>query len=185
MQTSLPPIGSRDVVLGDSNAPVSLIEYGDYQCPFCGRFFSQVEPSLRDQYIKTGKVKMVYRNFQFLGAESIAAGAAAECAKDQGKFWAFHDALYAAEIKDGQENNGNLNKDLFVKLADGTGMDVPAFTSCYDSNKYVAQIEKDKDSAGAIGVNATPMTYVNGTLIQGAQPYPAFAAVIEEALKKK
>ncbi len=178
-------IGGRDVVLGDANAPVTLIEYGDYQCPFCGRFFSQVEPQLRDQYIKTGKVKMVYRNFQFLGPESIAAGVAAECAKDQNKFWPFHDALYTAEIKDGHENSDNLTKDLFMKLAGGVGMDVRQFTSCYDSNKYAAQIQKDRDSAGAIGVNSTPTTYINGQMVQGAQPYSAFKAVIDAALEKQ
>lgn len=184
-QASLPPVGGRDVILGNVNAPVTVIEYGDYQCPFCGRFFEQVEPQLRDQYIKTGKVKMVYRNFQFLGQESIAAGAAAECAKDQSKFWPFHDALYAAEIADGHENNGNLTRDLFVKLAGSVGMDVSQFTSCYDSNKYVAQIQKDRDAASAVGVNSTPTTYVNGKMIQGAQPFFAFAVAIDAELNKK
>ena len=184
-QASLPPVGVRDVILGDANAPVTVIEYGDYQCPFCGRFFEQVEPQLRDQYIRTGKAKMVYRNFQFLGQESIAAGAAAECAKDQSKFWPFHDALYTAEIKDGQENSGNLTRDLFVKLAGSVGMDVPQFTSCYDSNKYAAQVQKDKDAATAVGVNSTPTTYIDGKMVQGAQPFTAFATIIEEELKKK
>jgi protein-disulfide isomerase len=184
-QVSLPPVGDRDVILGNANAPVTVIEYGDYQCPFCGRFFSQVEPQLRDQYIKTGKVKMVYRNFQFLGQESIAAGVAAECAKDQSKFWPFHDALYTAEIKDGHENSGNLTRDLFIKLAGGVGIDTQQFTSCYDSNKYVARIEKDRDAATAVGVNSTPTTYVNGKIIQGAQPFTAFAVAIDAELNKK
>ncbi len=178
-------IGNRDVILGDPKAPVALIEYGDYQCPFCGRMFTQVEPQLREEYIKTGKVKMVYRNFQFLGQESTNAGAAAECSKDQGKFWAFHDELYKAEIADGQENNGNLTKSLFVKLAGDAGLDVNAFTSCYDSGKYTAQVEKDRNDAGAIGVNSTPTTYVNGQMVQGAQPYSAFKSVIDIALQKK
>src|SRR5438445_241821 len=90
----LPPVGGRDVVLGDANAPVTFIEYGDYQCPFCGQFFTQVESKLRDSYAKTGRVKMVFRSFQFLGPESTAAAGAAECAKDQSKFWSYHDALY-------------------------------------------------------------------------------------------
>jgi len=178
-------VGNRDVILGDAKAPVTLIEYGDYQCPFCGKMFTQVEPQLREEYIKTGKVKMVYRNFQFLGTESANAGASAECAKDQGKFWAYHDALYTAEIKDGSENNGNLNKTLFVKLAGDAGLDVPAFTSCYDSGKYTAQVEKDRTAAGAIGVNSTPTSYVNGQMVQGAQPYSAFKSVIDIALQKK
>ncbi len=177
--------GGRDVVLGDANAPVTFIEYGDYQCPFCGRFFTQVEPQLRDEYIKTGKVKMVYRNFQFLGTESTNAGAAAECAKDQSKFWVYHDELYRAEVADGQENNGNLNRNLFISLAKNAGFDVNAFTSCYDSNKYVDQVKKDTAAAQAIGVNSTPTNYVNGQTVIGAQPYAAFKAAIDAALATK
>lgn len=178
-------IGSRDVILGDQKAPVTLIEYGDYQCPFCGRMFTQVEPQLREEYIKTGKVKMVYRDFAFLGPESLAAASAAHCAADQSKFWEYHDALYAAEIKDGKENNGNLNKTLFVKLAGNADLNVGAFTTCYDSNKYVAQVEKDKNDAGAIGVDSTPTNYLNGQMVQGAQPYSVFKSVIDLELAKK
>jgi protein-disulfide isomerase len=112
------PVGARDVILGDTKAPVTVIEYGDYQCPFCARFFTDVEPLLREQYIKTGKVRMIFRNYPFLGNESIAAAEAAECAKDQGKFWDFHDALYTAEHQDGRENNGNLTNQAFYQLAD-------------------------------------------------------------------
>lgn len=178
-------IGSHDVILGDSKAPVTFIEYGDYQCPYCGKVFTQVEPQLRQEYITTGKVKMVYRNFQFLGDESTNAGAAAECAKDQNKFWAYHDALYTAEIKDGKENSGNLNRNLFMKLAGDVGLDVPSFTSCYDSNKYVAQIKKEQADADAIGVNSTPTNYINGQVVQGAQPYSVFKTAIEMALTAK
>ncbi len=115
--TDVPPPGSGDVILGDANAPVTIIEYGDYQCPFCGRFFSEVEPLIRSQYIQTGKAKMVFRNYPFLGPESDAAAEAAECAKDQGQYWAYHDALYSAKIQSPTENNGILNKDLFEKIA--------------------------------------------------------------------
>jgi|SRR3989344_403375 len=113
----------RDVILGDPKAPVTLIEYGDYQCPFCSRFFKDTEPLIRKNYIETGKVKMVFRNFQFLGSESVNAAQAAECAKDQGKFWVYHDALYAAELEDGRENNGNLKRELFIDLAKSAGLD--------------------------------------------------------------
>jgi protein-disulfide isomerase len=112
-----PPIDASDVILGDPNAPVTVIEYGDYQCPFCARFYTDIEPLIRDQYIKTGKVKMVFRNYPFLGPESTAAAEAVECAKDQGKYWEFHDALYAAEAIDGREHNNNLNRELFLTIA--------------------------------------------------------------------
>ena len=173
----------RDVILGDPKAPVTLIEFGDYQCPFCGRFFEQVEIPLRENYIKPGKVKMVFRNFQFLGPESIAAAEAAECAKDQKQFWAFHDALYETEIKDGRENNGNLNKDLFLKLADELKLDHSAFASSFDSKKYVGQVEKDTDNAKALGVNSTPTTFVNSQKLVGALPYAQFKAAIDSILK--
>ncbi|MBU6501087.1 MAG: DsbA family protein [Patescibacteria group bacterium] len=180
-------INGSDAVLGDVNAPVTFVEYGDYQCPFCGRFFSQVEPSLRADYIKTGKVKMVYRNFQFLGAESTNAGAAAECAKYQSKFWEYHDALYGAKVKDAAngENDGFFSRNEFLKLAGNVGLDMNAFTSCIDSNKYDDQVKKDTAAAQAIGVNSTPTSYVNGQMVQGAQPYSAFKAAIDAALATK
>ncbi len=87
-------LAPRDVILGDPKAPVTVIEYGDYQCPYCGKFFSEDEIPLRDEYIKTNKVRMIFRNFQFLGPESNAAASAAECAKDQKQFWAYHDSIY-------------------------------------------------------------------------------------------
>jgi protein-disulfide isomerase len=119
------PLGARDVILGDPNAPVTFIEYGDYQCPFCARFFTDVEPLIRDQYVKTGKVKIIFRSYPFLGAESTAAAEAAECAKDQGKFWEYHDALYTAESQDGHENNGSMTRDLFLTLAQNLKLDAP------------------------------------------------------------
>lgn len=176
-------ISSSDAVLGASNAPVTLIEYGDYQCPFCARFFKDTEGKLRDEYIKTGKVKMAFRDFQFLGPESTAAAEAALCAKDQGKFWEFHDAIYNEELKDGKENNGNLSKAFFVKTANGLGLNAGQFSSCVDGNKHADQIEKDRAGANAVGANSTPTIFINGEKIQGALPYEQFKAVIERKLK--
>lgn len=181
---AVPEIGERDVILGDANAPVTVIEYADYQCPFCERFFAQTEPSIKNDYVKSGKVRLVYRNFAFLGPESKDAAAAAECAKDQGKFWLYHDALFTAEGLDAKEHNGNLNKDLFVKLAKNVGMDTNAFTQCYDSKKYVELVDKQTAEATAAGVNSTPTVYVNGTQVVGAQPYATFKAAIDQALAK-
>lgn len=178
-------IGGRDVVLGDPNAPVALIEYGDYQCPFCGKFFSEVDLKLRDEYIKSGTVKMVFRDFAFLGPESDAAAAAAECAKDQKQFWAYHDALYTTEIADGKENSGNLTRDLFMKLASGLKMDTAAFTACLDAGKYTNQVSQDSDAARSLGVNSTPTVFINGQKFTGAQPYADFKAAIDTALKVK
>jgi len=177
-------IGERDAVLGDPGAPVTVIEYGDFQCPFCARFHSQVGERLREEYIAEGKVKMVFRNFQFLGPESTAAAEAAECAKDQGKFWAFHDAIYDEETRDGREHNGNLNRDFFVRTAQALDLNAGDFSSCIDSGKYAAQVAADTEAASAVGVNSTPTTYINGRLVRGAVPYEQFKAVIEEELNK-
>jgi len=174
---------SEDVILGDPKAPVTLIEYGDYQCTYCIRFFETTEPLIRDNYVKSGKVKMVFRGFQFLGPESTLAGQAADCAKEQGSFWAYHDAIYQAEAKDGQENNGNMTKDFFVGLAKNTGLDVGKFTSCYDGGKYADAVNKGTQDAAALGVNSTPTLFVNGQIVKGALPYNQFQPIIESALK--
>lgn len=174
---------SEDVIIGDSKAPVTIIEYGDYQCTYCIKFFETTEPLIRENYIKTGKVKMVFRGFQFLGAESTLAGQAADCAKEQGGFWAYHDAIYQAEAKDGQENNGNMTKDFFVGLAKDAGLDVAKFTSCYDSSKYAEAVTKGTQDAAALGVNSTPTFFVNGQIVNGALPFSQFQPIIESALK--
>ncbi|MDP1718908.1 MAG: thioredoxin domain-containing protein, partial [bacterium] len=115
-------LAEDDVILGDLNAPVTLVVFGDYQCPFCGRFFSDVESKLRDEYIKTGKAKMVFRDFAFLGQESADAAMASQCASEQKKFWEYHDGIYTAEILDGKEYNGNLNDAFFRALASSIGL---------------------------------------------------------------
>lgn len=111
---------SSDVIMGKADAPVTVIEYGDYQCPFCELFYAQVQPTI-EQYAQQGKVKFVFRDFPFLGQESLDAGAAAECAKDSGKFWEYHDALYAAKTEDAQkygggENDGFISRDTLLNL---------------------------------------------------------------------
>ena len=125
---SLMTLGSRDAVLGNQNAPVTIIEYGDYQCPFCTRYFTQIQPLIKTQYIDTGKAKMVFRDFAFLGSESSAASNAAQCAGDQGKLWAYHDALYSAKVGDenknpnGAENDGFFSRAEFLSLANQVGL---------------------------------------------------------------
>jgi protein-disulfide isomerase len=165
-------IGPRDVILGDQNAPVTVVEYGDYQCPFCGIFFTQVEPTLKSQYIDTGKVKFIFRDFAFLGAESVAAGEAAECALDQGAFWAYHDALYAGKVADvakgGSEDDGFFNPTLFNQLANNVGIDTTTFASCVSSNKYAGTITAESTAGQAAGVNSTPTTFVDGKMVTDA-----------------
>lgn len=178
-----PEIGDS-VVLGDKDAPITFVGFGDYQCSFCGWFFTNVEPQLRKEYIETGKVKMVYKHFAFLGPESVAAAEASECAKDYGKFWLYYDALFEAEIADGRVNNGNLNKQLFLSIANRLDIDVKEFEQCVDSRKYKQKIERDLAEGQAFGVQGTPATFVNDVFVSGAQSYTVFKQVIEEQLQK-
>lgn len=172
-----------DVILGNPDAKVTLIEFSDFQCSFCGKFFTEVEPLLRKEYIETGKVRMIYKDFAFLGPESSAAGEAAECAKDQGKYWEYHDALFNKEVADGLENNGNLSSSALKALASDIGLDRGQFDSCVDSRKYKSEVEKDYKDGQAIGVRATPTLFINGQKIEGALPYDIFKEIIEVALK--
>lgn len=171
-----------DVILGDPKAPVTIVEFGDYQCPFCGKFFNENEPLLREEYIKTGEVKMVYRDFAFLGPESQGAALASQCAAEQGKFWAYHDELYKAEIADRKENNGNISAVFLKSLAGKLGLDQAKFDSCLDSQKYKLEVEKDYDDGVAAGVRGTPTTFVNGKLLSGAAQYSTLKKLIDEAL---
>lgn len=173
-----------DIILGDPKALVTVVEFGDYQCPFCGRFFSQTESQIKKDYIQTGKVKMVYRDFAFLGPESETAALAAQCAGEQSKYWAFHDRLFEIEVADGVENNGNLSASLMKSLAKELGLNQSQFNICLDSGKYKAEIEKDYNDGVTAGVAGTPATFVNGKLVEGAQPYSVFKDLIEAVLNK-
>lgn len=185
---AVPPIGARDAVLGNPNAPVTLIEYGDYQCPFCGQFFSQTQPQIVANYVNTGKVKMVFRNFAFLGPESTAAANASECAEDQNKSWTYHDALYAGKVADdakgGSENDGFFSTAKLLKLGQQVGLDMTKFTSCVQNQSDANIVAQDKANTTALGVNSTPTIYINGQQILGAQPYSVFKTAIDATLQK-
>jgi protein-disulfide isomerase len=170
-------ITKDDVILGDPNAPITMIEYSDYQCPFCKRFFDESEVILRKEYIETGKVKMIYRDFPLPGNPyAMPAAEAANCAKDQGKFWAYHDLIF--------KNQNNLATIDYLKLAEELKMNVQEFKNCLDSNKYTQKIQNDYNLGSSIGVNGTPTFFINGKQVVGAQPYSVFKNIIEQELNK-
>ncbi|MDR3582709.1 MAG: thioredoxin domain-containing protein [Candidatus Pacebacteria bacterium] len=170
--TAIFALGSRDAILGNADAPVTVIEYGDYQCPYCAQYFSTIEPIIVKNYVNTGKVKMVFRDFPFLGPESTASAGAAQCAEDQNKLWAYHDALYnaklASDAKGGTENDGSLNRALFMSIATKVGLNTSTFADCIDNNKDAGIVAQEKVDASAGGVNSTPATVVNGVLVVDA-----------------
>jgi protein-disulfide isomerase len=170
-------IKPTDVILGDEKAPVTIIEYSDYQCPFCERFFTETEPLIRKEYIETGKVKMIYRDFPLPSHPyALPAALAANCAKDQGKFWAYHDVIFKK-----QNELGNLD---YIQVAKDLGLNVNEFKSCFDSKKYNSKIQKDYEEGSSIGVNGTPTFFINGRQVVGAQPYESFKTVIDQELNK-
>ncbi|HVM77119.1 MAG TPA: thioredoxin domain-containing protein [Candidatus Paceibacterota bacterium] len=162
-------LGPRDAILGDPNAPITLIEYGDYQCPFCSRYFTTLEPTIQQQYINTGKVKMVFRNFAFLGSESTLSAEAAECAEDQNQLWAYHDALYKAKAADFAKGNGEddgfFTQAFLLQTAQNLHLNVSTFTSCLTAHKNQSLVAQEYQDAAKAGVNSTPSTFINGKMV--------------------
>lgn len=162
-------------VKGDKNAPVTIIEFSDFECPFCGRYFSQTYPSVMENYVDTGKVKYVFKHFPLnFHASAQKASEAAECADDQGKFWEYHDVLFA--------NQQALSISNLKQYASDLDLDTAEFNSCLDSGKHAAKVKQDLADGQAAGVSGTPSFFVNGQKLVGAQPYSAFEQAIEAAL---
>jgi len=182
--------------MGDPNAPIQIVEYSDFQCPFCERFATDTEPLLTEYFISTGKVLFTYRsagnwvsnNIGGSKTESQDAGLAAYCAADQGKFWEMHDSLFANNRD--VEDQGSFSDKRLTAMAEGIGLDMTAYQDCYDSGKYEDEVQQGFDDAVAAGISGTPffvMTYkVNGEVktetIEGAQPINEFQQKIEAAL---
>lgn len=178
---ALPALTSSDFVLGEQNAPVTVVEYGDFQCPFCGKFFKDTEPVLRENYIKTGKIKFIYRDFAFLGQESLWAANAARCAGEQGKFWEYHDYLYNNQSG---ENQGAFSKNNLKGFATALGLEKDKFNTCLDSDKYLEEIKKQTKAGGEAGVSGTPAVFISGKINVGALPTTTFTQIIDDELSK-
>ncbi|MBI1957303.1 MAG: DsbA family protein [Candidatus Niyogibacteria bacterium] len=169
-----------DFVLGNPEAPVTLVEFADFQCPFCGRFFKQTLPQIKDKYVKTGQVKFIFRDFAFLGEESFRAAEAARCAGEQRKFWEYHDYLYNHQSG---ENEGAFADTNLKKFALTLGLDQESFDACLDSGKYRELVEKESSGGNDLGVSGTPTTFVNGKSVVGAVPFSEIDKEIQAALQ--
>jgi len=165
-----------DAVLGDPNAPVTIIEFSDYQCPFCSRFWAQTLPLLKSEYIDTGKVKFIYRDFPLTSIHPMAQSAAeaTECVRDQGgdeAFWDYHDKIFGNQQL---LSIANLND-----WAQEQGYDI---NECLSSGQFRSEVLKDTADAQAAGGRGTPYFVINGNALSGAQPFSAFQQVIESEL---
>jgi protein-disulfide isomerase len=164
---------------GESTAPVTIIEFGDYQCPACKRFEETIASQIEEAYIATGRVRLEFRNMSIIGDESTIAAAAAECANEQDAFWPYHDKLFEEQRG---ENSGAFSFDRLKSFAGDLGLDQPAFDECLDSTR-TQQLVFDETQAGQeAGVDSTPTFFINGQMVKGAKSFSEFQNLIEEKL---
>lgn len=163
-----------DPARGPENAPVVIVEFSDFRCPYCGRFVTDTLDPLLTNY--GDRVRMVYRDFPILGQSSLEAALAGGCMNDQGKFWEFHNLTFA--------NQQDLSRDAFISYAQELSMDVPTFTACFDNQTHLDEVRADATYAQELGVTGTPAFFINGRFVSGAQPYQVFADIIDDELAK-
>ncbi len=172
--------------LGDPNAPITLVEFGDYQCFFCNKYFHNTEQKLLENYVDTGKVKIIFKDFTIIGPDSITAAHAAHCADDQDLFWEYHDTLYNNW---NGENNGWASSENLLRMAQDVGLDIDEFTDCMLNEIHTQIISASNADARTLGITGTPGFFVIGpnnqvTKIPGAQPYHVFQKIFDSELEK-
>lgn len=163
---------------GDVDAPVVLIAYSEFQCPFCGKFARDTAPTLVDQYVADGTLRIEWRDFPYLGPESTTAALAGRAAAAQDKFWEFHDVMYADQLP---PNSGRLDEAYVESVAEEIGLDVEQFRADMASDATKELVAADFEEGQAIGITGTPSFLINGNPVVGAQPTEVFEQVIEEA----
>jgi predicted secreted protein with PEFG-CTERM motif len=170
-------------VEGSSSAPITIVEFGDYQCPECDAWFKNQDPTIKANYIDTNKAKLYFLDFPWAGQDSISAAEASYCAGDQGEYWDYHNYLYQqqAGIESGWASPSNLKS-----YAATLGLDITKFNSCLDSGTYADRVSHNKDVGTSKGVSGTPTFFIvgqTGTMqeIVGAQPASVFATAIDQA----
>ena len=189
ISTNIPPstfMANGSPILGDPNAPITLIEFGDYQCHFCNVHFHNTEHRLLEKFIKTGKVKMIFKDFTIIGPDSVNAAHGTHCANDQGKFWEYHDILYNNWTG---ENNGWAASDNLLRFAQEIELDIDQWSDCMIDEKYSQIISYSSKDARELGITGTPAFFVIGpdneiTRISGAQPYEIFEKIFNSELAK-
>jgi len=182
----------NDPVLGDKNARLTMIEFVDYECPFCKRFFDETLPQIKSDYIDTGKVKLVMRDLPLSFHQNAhKESQAAECARVQGgdtAYFKYHDEIF----KRTTSNGTGLALDQLSVIANDLGLNGSTLQECLDSEKYKAEVDKDLADASLYGANGTPTFFIGksdsqgkfqGTILVGAQPFAAFKTIIDEQLK--
>jgi len=175
--------------LGDPSSPIKIVYYGDFQCPFCKRIEQNTFSEVIEKYVDTGKAIFYFKNFQFLGPDSLTAGVAGECLVSQAggnfsSYWQWHNAMF--ERQDGENSGFGSAENIksLVRELNLSGVDVIRFEECLDNQETLAEVQADAQEGQENGVTGTPATFINGKLIKGAQPFSAFQSAIEAELSK-
>ena len=171
--------------LGSDSAPITIVEFGDYQCEACYAWFHTTRDTLIDNYVETGKAKLIFVDLPFLGRDSPMAAQASYCAEDQGQYWEYHTMLYT--FQDGHPDSGWADRDRLNSFAFSLDMNIDEFNDCMDSSKYKNRVKANYDEAVKNGAQSTPTFIIiseDGKTEQfsGSQPYSVFAAAIESML---
>lgn len=166
------PIGTAPI-WGPESAPITIIEFSDYECPYCKKWTMEIWPQIKQAYPE--QIRLVYKDFPLYQSHPNAtpAASAARCANDQNKYWLFHDRIFAS---------GNLSAQLYESIAVSIGLDVAQWKDCINNNKYKAEIEADYNYGAQLGITGTPTFFINGLAMVGAQPFSAFKQVIDQEL---
>jgi protein-disulfide isomerase len=161
-----------DPYLGPEDAPVVIIEFSDFNCGFCGKWYLENLEALFSRYPE--EVRFVYRDYPLLSESSVTASQAAQCAHEQDAFWDFHDALFTRDEP--------KNLETYLLLAEEFSLDIQNFEECYQSDRTMEEIENDARFAAGLGIRGTPTFFINGIPLVGAQPLETFTAIIEDEL---
>ncbi len=170
-------------ILGDPNAPITIVEFGDYQCHQCYNWYHNTKPAIYENYIETGKANLVFVDLAFLGRHSPLAAQASYCAEEQGKYWEYHDLLYQSQ--EGIDN-GWANSERLKAFAFNLGLDIDLFNSCLDSGKFSKRVQFNINEAKSHGATGTPTFLIVGSngqqKIGGAQPYAVFKNILDSMI---
>lgn len=176
-------LSDDDAILGDPNAPITMIEFSDYECPYCRKFWADTLPQIKEKYINTGKVKFIYRDFPLAAhKDAQKAAEATECAEKQGKFWEMHDKIFG--------NQSAMAVGDLKKYAADLVLDTDSFNKCLDSGEYKDEVKKDFQDGTKVGISGTPTFFIGSKekgfeKLVGAQPFSAFEQVIEGLIGNK
>lgn len=166
---------------GSPDAPVTILEFSDFQCPFCKTFWAGPLAQIKKEFVETGQARFAYRHMAFIGPESILAAEASECAAELGQFFPYHDLLFRNQAP---ENTGYFTHERFAAFAQQVGVNTEQFSGCLSSRKYQSKVAQSTDEALALGVRRTPTVFVNGRAVENALDVQAVRSLILEELKR-